>query len=251
MSLTQSNYTQAPPASPNVMVIFGAGGDLTRRKLIPALFHLCDAGLLPDNFAVLGVGRRDVDDDSFRDLMAEHIRDYVGAAFDQSVWERLVERLHYMKIDILDGADYERLRARLEELDTRRGTEGSYLFYTAIPPSLFTQVTGCLGAAGLLRETESNWRRVVVEKPFGQDLESAAALNRELHLNMDEGQIYRIDHYLGKETVQNIVVFRFANGFIEPLWNRHHIDHVQLTVAESIGVELGVPITKRRVPYGI
>jgi len=140
VSLTQSNYTQAPPASPNVTVIFGAGGDLTRRKLIPALFHLCDAGLLSDNFAVLGLGRRDVDDDSFRDLMAEHIRDYVGTAFDQSVWERLVERLHYMKIDILDGADYERLRACLEELDARRGTEGNYLFYTAIPPSLFTRV---------------------------------------------------------------------------------------------------------------
>ncbi len=237
MSLTQSNYTQAPPAPPNVMVIFGPNGDLTKRKLIPALFHLSNAGLLPDSFAVLGVGRRDMDDASFRDLMAEHIREHVGAAFDQSVWERLVERIHYMKIDISEGADYERLRVRLGELDTQHGTEGNYLFYTAIPPSLFTRVTGYLGAAGLLQETENDWRRVVVEKPFGQDLESAAALNRELHRTMDEGQIYRIDHYLGKETVQNILVFRFANGFIEPLWNRHHIDHVQLTVAESVGVE--------------
>jgi len=237
VSLTQSNYTQAPPALPNAMVIFGAGGDLTRRKLIPALFHLCDTGLLPDSFAVLGVGRRDMDDDAFRNLMAEQIRDHVGNAFDRSVWERLVARLHYMKIDISEGADYERLRERLSELDTRRRTAGNYLFYMAIPPSLFTRVTGCLGAAGLLRETENDWRRIVVEKPFGRDLESAVALNRELHGNLNEQQIYRIDHYLGKETVQNIVVFRFANGFIEPLWNRHHIDHVQLTVAESVGVE--------------
>lgn len=237
MSLMQSNYTETPSALPNVMVIFGAGGDLTRRKLVPALLHLCNARLLPDSFAVLGLGRSDMDDASFRDRMAESIRDHVGAAFDQSVWERLVARLHYMRIDIHEGAAYERLRERLSELDTRRGTEGNYLFYMAIPPSLFARVTGFLGTAGLLRETGNNWRRVVVEKPFGQDLESATALNRELHRHMDEDQIYRIDHYLGKETVQNIMVFRFANGFIEPLWNRHHIDHVQLTVAESVGVE--------------
>ena len=237
MSLTQSNYTQTPAALPNAMVIFGAGGDLTKRKLIPALLHLCDARLLPDSFAVLGLDRLELDDDSFRDLMGEHIRDHVGAAFDQAVWERLVERLHYMQIDMLEGADYGRLRERLSEIDVQRGTEGNYLFYMAIPPSLFPRVTSRLGEAGLLRETENDWRRVVVEKPFGWDLESAVALNHELHRNMDERQIYRIDHYLGKETVQNIMVFRFANGFIEPLWNHHHIDHVQLTVAESVGVE--------------
>jgi len=190
---------------------------LTKRKLIPALFHLFKACLLPDSFAVLGLDRLDLDDDSFLDLIAEHIRDHVGIAFDQSVWEPLVERLHYMKIDMLEGADYERLRERLSEIDTQRGTEGNYLFYRMIPPSLLPRVTNHLDEAGLLRETENDWRRVVVEKPFGWDLESTVALNRKLHRNMDEEQIYRIDHYLGKETVQNIMVFRFANGFIELL----------------------------------
>ena len=237
MSLMQTDYTQAPSAPANVMVIFGAGGDLTRRKLIPALFHLCDARLLPDSFAVLGLDRLDMDDASFRDRIADQIQENVGRAFDQSVWERLVERIHYMKIDMLESADYERLRERLSEIDTHRQTEGNYLFYMAIPPSLFPRVTDRLGKAGLMQETENDWRRVIIEKPFGRDLESAIALNRELHCHMDEGQIYRIDHYLGKETVQNIMVFRFANGFIEPLWNRQHIDHVQLTVAESVGVE--------------
>jgi glucose-6-phosphate 1-dehydrogenase len=219
------------------MVIFGAAGDLTSRKLIPALFYLCTARLLPDNFAVLGLDRLDLDDQEFRSRIAEKIRDQAGAAFDQGVWDRLVDSIHYMKIDMLEGSDYEHLAARLNEIDTVHGTEGNYLFYLAIPPSLFGRVTGCLGGVGLLQETETDWRRVIIEKPFGHDLESAVALNCELHRNMGEDQIYRIDHYLGKETVQNIMVFRFANGFIEPLWNRQHIDHIQMTVAESIGVE--------------
>jgi glucose-6-phosphate 1-dehydrogenase len=237
MSLMQTDYTDAPPAPPNVMIIFGAGGDLTRRKLVPALFHLCNARLLPDSFAVLGLDRLDLDDAGFRDRMAEQIADHVGAAFDQRVWERLRERIHYMQIDMLADADYEQLCERLSALDAERETDGNYLFYLAIPPSLFGAVTDRLGEVGLLHETEEDWRRVIIEKPFGRDLESAVALNRELHRNMDEDQIYRIDHYLGKETVQNIMVFRFANGFIEPLWNRQHIDHVQITVAESVGVE--------------
>lgn len=228
---------QSPPALPNAMVIFGATGDLTKRKLIPALFHLRSAGLLPDEFAVLGVGRAEMDDASFRGIMTNHIRDQVGVAFDQSTWEQLVTHIHYTKMDMSDGADYEHLRERLGRMDAERGTQGNYLFYMAIPPSLFAPVTGHLSRVGLLRETEDDWRRVVIEKPFGRDLESAVALNHELHRHLDETQIYRIDHYLGKETVQNIMVFRFANGFIEPLWNRHHIDHVQLTVAESVGVE--------------
>ena len=237
MSLMQTAYTDTPPAPPNVMVIFGAGGDLTKRKLAPSLFHLYSAGLLPDSFAVLGLDRLDIDDDAFRILMDEHIREHVGAAFDQSVWGRLVERFHYMKIDMLEDTDYEHLCERLSEIDSLRGTDGNYLFYLAIPPSLFTRVTDGLGEVGLLHETENDWRRLIIEKPFGHDLESAVALNQDLHRNMDEDQIYRIDHYLGKETVQNIMVFRFANGFIEPLWNRQHIDHVQITVAESVGVE--------------
>ena len=233
----QPNDTSTPPASPNAMVIFGAGGDLTKRKLIPALFHLCNARLLPDRFAVLGLDRLDLNDDSFRSQMAEQIRDHVGDVFDQSVWDRLLERIQYMKIDMLERTDYERLCERLTEIDALHDTDGNYLFYMAIPPSLFTRVTTHLGEVGLLEEMEHEWRRVIIEKPFGHDLESAVAINRQLHVHMDENQIYRIDHYLGKETVQNIMVFRFANGFIEPLWNRHHIDHVQVTVAESVGVE--------------
>jgi glucose-6-phosphate 1-dehydrogenase len=233
----QTDYTLAPPASPNAMIIFGAGGDLTRRKLIPALFHLCSAQLLPESFAMLGLDRLDMDDGAFRDHVADQIEHNVGEAFDREVWDRLVARIHYMKIDMLDGGDYERLCQRLSQIDADRGTDGNYLFYMAIPPSLFTKVTKNLGEVGLLHETDEDWRRVIIEKPFGHDLESAVALNRELHRHMDEEQIYRIDHYLGKETVQNIMVFRFANGFIEPLWNRQHIDHVQITVAESVGVE--------------
>ncbi len=237
MSLLQTDYTDAPPTAPNAMIIFGAGGDLTKRKLIPALFHLCNARLLPDSFAVLGLDRLDMDDDGFREMMADKIGEHVGKVFDQQVWNRLLERIHYMKIDMLEGADYQRLGKRLSEIDAVRGTEGNYLFYMAIPPSLFGRVTENLGEIGLLKETEDDWRRVIIEKPFGRDLESAVALNCALHKNMGEDQIYRIDHYLGKETVQNIMVFRFANGFIEPLWNRQHIDHVQMTVAESVGVE--------------
>jgi glucose-6-phosphate 1-dehydrogenase len=233
----QTDNTHIPPAPSNVMVIFGAGGDLTKRKLIPALFHLCNARLLPDRFAVLGLDRLELTDDSFRSHMAEQIREHVGDVFDQSVWDCLVKRIHYMKIDMLERSDYERLCERLTEIDALYETGGNYLFYMAIPPSLFTHVTNHLGEVGLLEETEDEWRRVIIEKPFGRDLESAVAINREMHIHMDENQIYRIDHYLGKETVQNIMVFRFANGFIEPLWNRQHIDHVQITVAESVGVE--------------
>ncbi|MCF7990401.1 MAG: glucose-6-phosphate dehydrogenase [Thiohalocapsa sp.] len=237
MSLMQTDFTEASSAPPNVMIIFGAGGDLTARKLIPALFHLSNARLLPESFAVLGLDRLDFDDDGFRDRMAEQIKAHVGEVFDQAIWDWLLARIHYMKIDMLSGPDYELLCERLSRIDAERGTEGNYLFYMAIPPSLFGKVTDHLGEVGLLHETEDDWRRVIIEKPFGRDLDSAIALNNELHRNMDEDQIYRIDHYLGKETVQNIMVFRFANGFIEPLWNRQHIDHVQITVAESVGVE--------------
>lgn len=237
MSLMQTDFTEAAPAPPNVMVIFGAGGDLTARKLVPSLFHLSAARLLPDSFAVLGLDRLELDDEGFRARIGESIREHLGNAFDQDVWERLVARIHFMQVDLLDGTHYERLCERLSRIDAERGTEGNYLFYLAIPPSLFGQVTDQLGDVGLLHESENDWRRVIIEKPFGRDLESAIALNRELHRHLDEDQIYRIDHYLGKETVQNIMVFRFANGFIEPLWNRQHIDHIQITVAESVGVE--------------
>jgi glucose-6-phosphate 1-dehydrogenase len=242
MSLTHTDFMRAPPAAPNVMIIFGAGGDLTRRKLVPALYHLCAAGLLPESFAMLGLDRLELDDERFRERLAEKMAESVGAGFSQEVWERLRGRLHYLRIDMLDGQDYEPLCEHLTRIDAMKDhdghtTEGNYLFYLAVPPSLFGPITDRLGEVGLLHESDGDWRRVIIEKPFGRDLESAVALNDALHRNMDESQIYRIDHYLGKETVQNIMVFRFSNGFIEPLWNRHHIDHVQITVAESVGVE--------------
>lgn len=237
MSRQRLSSETAPPAPPNVMIIFGAGGDLTKRKLIPALFHLCHGGLLPDTFAVLGLDRRAIDDQGFRELLADEARTHLGAAWDQTTWDRLCERLHYMQGNIQELATYQALCERLARIDAERGTEGNYLFYLAVPPSLFGDITRYLGEVGLTAETADDWRRVIIEKPFGRDAESARELNRMLHQTLDEDQIYRIDHYLGKETVQNIMVFRFSNGFIEPLWNRQHIDHVQITVAESVGVE--------------
>ncbi|MBK1645339.1 glucose-6-phosphate dehydrogenase [Thiocapsa imhoffii] len=219
------------------MIIFGAGGDLTKRKLIPALFHLCHGKLLPESFAVVGVDRLEMDDHAFRDMMESDVQGNLGAAWDPATWARLRERLHYMQGDIKDQGAYQTLCERLSQIDAERGTDGNYLFYLAVPPMLFADITRLLGAVGLTSEGASDWRRVIIEKPFGSDLDSAKALNGMLHETLDEGQIYRIDHYLGKETVQNIMVFRFSNGFIEPLWNRQHIDHVQITVAESVGVE--------------
>ena len=237
MSMIQTLHEKAAPAHPNVMIIFGAGGDLTARKLIPALFHLCDDRLLPDSFAVLGVDRLELTDEGFRDHLLAHVRDHLGTTFDTEVWERLAQRIHYLQGNIDDQAMYLRLCERLTRIDVERSTEGNSLFYLAVPPHLFGEIAGNLGNVGLTAEGPGDWRRVVIEKPFGMDLESAVALNRALHETLDERQIYRIDHYLGKESVQNIMVFRFANGFIEPLWNRHHVDHVQITVAESLGVE--------------
>jgi len=237
MSLMQTDFMQATPAPPNLMIIFGAGGDLTKRKLIPSLYHLCAAELLPASFAMLGLDRLDLDDDGFRALITDQIDSHVGEVFDKEVWDWLVQRIHYMQIDMQSGPDYELVCERLSRIDAERDTEGNYLFYMAVPPSMFSPVTNHLGEVGLLHETQDDWRRMIIEKPFGHDLESAIALNDELHRNMDEDQIYRIDHYLGKETVQNIMVFRFANSFFEPLWNRNHIDHMQITVAESVGVE--------------
>jgi glucose-6-phosphate 1-dehydrogenase len=235
--MIQTPFEKAAPAHPNVMIIFGAGGDLTARKLVPALFHLCNDHLLPDSFAVLGLDRLELSDEGFREHLEAQTRDHLGNNFDEAVWDRLAQRIHYMQGNIDDTAMYFQLCERLTRIDAERSTEGNYLFYLAVPPSLFGEIARNLGAVGLTAESPDDWRRVIIEKPFGTDLESAVALNRALHETLNERQIYRIDHYLGKESVQNIMVFRFANGFIEPLWNRHHIDHVQITVAESVGVE--------------
>ena len=233
-TLAQDRPTPAPDC---IFVIFGAGGDLTRRKLVPALHNLAAQGLLPDCFALLGVDRSDFSDQAFREHLDSEIREFVGGELDDARWEDLLGRSHYLQGDFLEADTYARLATRLEALDAELGCAGNYLFYLATPPRFFAEIAPRLAQAGLSREPEGHWRRLIIEKPFGRDLQSARALNRILHDCMREEQIYRIDHYLGKETVQNILAYRFANSTVEPIWNHRYIDHVQITVAESLGVE--------------
>ena len=227
----------AQPAGPSLMVIFGAGGDLTKRLLVPALYNLKRDGLLPNEFAMIGVARTDKDDESFRRDLGESLRQGKKSPVKERDWKWLSERISYLRGNFDDSSVYGELAQALSKVDAARRTQGNYLFYLATPPQSFAPIVRQLGAAGLASEEGGHWRRVIVEKPFGTDLASARALNRQLLEVLQEHQIYRIDHYLGKETVQNILVFRFANGMFEPLWNRNHIDHVQITVAETVGVE--------------
>jgi glucose-6-phosphate 1-dehydrogenase len=219
------------------MVIFGATGDLTKRKLIPALYNLAASGLLSPQFGVVGMGRTGWTTDDFRRRMTEEIANFATQDVDPKLWDDFVRRLYYLSGDLQAEATYERLRDLLTEVDAAHGTHGNYFFYLATAPEFFAETVHRLGGAGLMTEDNSHWRRIIVEKPFGSDLDSARALNRELATVLDERQVYRIDHYLGKETVQNILVFRFANGIFEPIWNRRYVDHVQVTVAETVGVE--------------
>jgi glucose-6-phosphate 1-dehydrogenase len=211
----------APPPPPCTLVIFGATGDLTRRLLVPALANLEQNGLLPDDFSLVGVAARPLGDDGFRD----HLRQGNKADVDG-----LLQRARYLSGKFEAPETYAALAKLLP-------AERNVLFYLATPPDAFEVIARQLGKAGLLKENEGAWRRLVIEKPFGHDVASAVALDRKLLRRAREDQLFRIDHYLGKETVQNILVFRFANGFVEPLWNRDHIDHVQITVAETVGVE--------------
>ena len=219
-------------AGPCVFVLFGAAGDLTKRKLIPAMFNLVKAKLLPDAFAVVGVSVDDLDVEGFRKQVSEFLPTDEEACHD---WLR--SRLFYERGDFGDAATFLKLRDRLAAIDAERNTEGNYLFYLATAPKFFAPIVHQLGKAELSKQENGRWRRVVIEKPFGQDLESAKALNRDIKSVLQENQIYRIDHYLGKETVQNIMVFRFDNAIFEPIWNRRYIDHVQITNAETVGVE--------------
>ena len=231
---------QAPPCA---MVIFGSSGDLTKRLLIPALYNLAKAGRLSDKFALIGVDRTDRSHEEFRAYLAEGVRSFVSdtgtgpvtAPFDARAWEFLAARMTHLKGDVTDPAMYDQLGQALKE--AAHGTAGNVVFYLAVAASLFAPVVERLAAAGLTREDEQYWRRVIIEKPFGHDLASARELDARLAKVLSEDQIYRMDHFLGKETVQNIMVLRFANGIFEPLWNRDHIDHVQITVAETVGVE--------------
>ena len=238
MTPLDSPEEQNRPGDPCILVIFGASGDLTKRKLLPALYNLAKKKLLPANFALVGFAADKFTEDSFRDRVRQDLREFGGAPERCEFCEWLIKRLHYIAGDFRDAQAYEQLRELLKKLDQEHQTKGDYLYYLATLPNFFAEIVKHLGSAGLTEEVNGRWRRVVIEKPFGSDLESARALNSELRQTLSEHQIYRIDHYLGKETVQNILVFRFSNGIFEPIWNRRYIDHVQITVAESLGIEL-------------
>lgn len=225
-------------APPCVVVIFGATGDLTRRKLLPALFRLSQQRLIPNEFAVLGTARQSMSDDEFRELMKQALTEFGSEdTLDESAWESFAKRIFYVGGDFAEPETYQNIKTRLEEIDNEFQTQGNRIFYLATLPDFFGLIAKQLGEAKLARPKKGSWTRIIVEKPFGTDLESARKLNKELAAVFDEKQVYRIDHYLGKETVQNLLVFRFANSIFEPLWNRQYIDHIQITNAETKGVE--------------
>jgi glucose-6-phosphate 1-dehydrogenase len=226
---------QAPP--PLALVIFGATGDLTHRKLIPALYSLEAAGLLPEKMAIVGFGRSDRGNDRFRDGLRRAVEES-GTRLDSRAWEKFAGRISYVRGAYDDPVSFADLARDLDRVDAEVGTENHRLFYLATPPNVYVDVVRCLGEAGLSKPSqEGGWVRLIVEKPFGRDLESARRLDRCVHGVFEETQVYRIDHYLGKETVQNMFVLRFVNGIFEPIWNRNYVEHIQITAAESIGVE--------------
>ena len=232
-------------ADPSVVVIFGASGDLTHRKLIPALYEMFCRGLLPDATCVLGTARRPKTDEEWRSELLPWVRDH-AVGFEESSWSEFSQRIHYHAGDATESSDFSELTTRIQELDAQYECTGNTLFFLSVAPTLYRPIVECIGASGLItegrrwcsldRDTRS-WQRVIVEKPFGNDGESAASLNRVLGRVFEEESIYRIDHYLGKEVVQGILAFRFANTIFEPIWNHTYVDHVQITAAETVGVE--------------
>jgi len=224
---------------PCVVVLFGGTGDLSARKVVPALYQLWRTNLLPHEFVVLALGRREMDDDDYRAEVRTALERFSRVQpLDETVATAFIERILYQRLDFDDAGAFDALATRLTGIDEEHATGGNRLFYLATQPSAFSEIVAQLGRVGLDHETHGGgWRRIVIEKPFGHDLDSARRLNRDVGKVFRESQIYRIDHYLGKETVRNLLVFRFGNGIFEPIWNRRHIDHVQITVAESIGVE--------------
>ena len=215
------------------IVIFGANGDLTKRKLLPALYRLAYERRLPASFAIVGNSRTPLTDDAFREKMYESVKKFLeDSPFDEDLWKSFAQNLYYIGGDLNNPQLYQDLSAKLAALG-----KSNVLYYLSTQPSYYEPVADCIGAAHLAEAPEGAWRRIVIEKPFGHDLTSARALNTGIHRVFPESEVYRIDHYLGKETVQNIIAFRFGNGIFEPLWNRRYINHVQITAAESIGVE--------------
>src|SRR6478672_9718932 len=224
---------------PSTLVLFGATGDLAHRKVIPALYQLWRTNLLPHEFVILAIGRRPYTDDSLRQEFRASAEKYSRVLpLDEAAWRSFASRIRYQRMDFDDSAGYDELVTTLEAIDKEQNAPGHHLYYLATQPSAFAEIVAQLGRVGLDHEHhEGGWRRIVIEKPFGHDLQSAIRLNREVGKVFRESQVYRIDHYLGKETVRNLLVFRFGNGIFEPLWNRRYVDHVQITVAESIGIE--------------
>ena len=241
-SVTRPPGQKAPPCT---LVIFGAGGDLTKRLLMPAMYNLARIKLLPEKFALIAIERTPKPVEVFRGYLAQGVRSFVSDTavgptsepFDQQAWDSLASRIVHFAGDLTEPDTYARLHDVLQKTATLHRTGGNAVFYLAVAPQLFGTIVEQLGAVGLTQEKEGSWRRVIIEKPFGEDLASARALNARILRILSEQQIYRMDHFLGKETVQNIMVLRFANGIFEPIWNRDHIDHVQITVAETVGVE--------------
>jgi len=223
----------SPRPEPCALVIFGASGDLTKRKLFPAIYSLAFRQLLPEKFGIVGVARSEETDDEFRERMKAAVQEFGRDEFREDIWEGLAEGMRYVSVEANEDAALDRVAETLTELDRSRGTAGNRVYYLAVPPDAFETIVGGVGK----RRSAEGWTRLIVEKPFGHDLASALELNDLVHRYFEENEIYRIDHYLGKETVQNMLALRFANGIFEPIWNRQFIDHVQITVAESIGIE--------------
>ncbi len=235
MTTTVTGHGQ--PAPPNLMIICGASGDLTKRKLIPSLYNLAVSKLLPPQFAIIGFSFDDWTTEKFREMLTADIKEFSEVPVDLKIWEWFLERIYYVQGSFQDAASYQRLKEQVEKVEKDHATQGNRFFYLAVAPKFFSLIVQQLGAAQMTQETNGHWTRVIVEKPFGHDLESALQLNKDLKQVLDEKQIYRIDHYLGKETVQNLMVFRFGNSIFEPIWNRRYIDHIQITAAETVGVE--------------
>lgn len=226
------------PAPSCVMVIFGASGDLTKRKLIPALYHLAEDHLLPKAFAIVGVGLPEMSTDQFREKLSQDIQEFANTAVDTDLWDTIRTCMYYVSGDFGDPQTWQALKDTLAHVDAVHETQGNYLYYLATIPAVLSTIIRELGQVGLAQEQEGFWRRIIIEKPFGRDLDTARALNHEVKEVFKESQAYRIDHYLGKETVQNIMAFRFGNGLFEPIWNRRYIENIQITAAETVGVEL-------------
>ena len=221
---------------PGIIVIFGASGDLTARKLVPALYDLAAQRRLPMEFAVVGISRTQMSHEDYRERLRGALEKHRSGQVSEDVWESFSKGIFYLPGDSKKPETYEELKGFLNKLDAKRGTEGNRIFYLSSSPSLFSTIVERLGEAGMSEEEDGGYARLVVEKPFGRDLESARELNKDIRRYFEERQIYRIDHYLGKDTVQNILALRFSNGIFEPLWNQHYVDHVQITVAEELGV---------------